>query len=235
MKVLAIGAHPDDIENLCAGTLARCAERGDEITIAIATNGDVGSPLVDADKSDIARRREAEARASADIIGASVIWMGFPDEFLFNDRTSREAFIDAIRTARPDLMFIHSETDYHPDHRIAGQIARDCRIPASVPLVRTALGPADIPTTFLMDTIKGRNFEPELYVDITAVMGIKEEMLAEHVSQQEEWMRDGFGIDMADDMRIQSRFRGSQAGFVYAEAFRLLNDWPAAKDGRLLP
>src|SRR5690625_1599587 len=103
MHILAIGAHPDDVELQCGGTLAKYAQRGDHVTIAIATNGNVGSPTLS--KDEIAAVRKAEAKRSAEVIGADLIWMDFPDEWLFNDPTTRLRFIDAIREARADVIF----------------------------------------------------------------------------------------------------------------------------------
>jgi LmbE family N-acetylglucosaminyl deacetylase len=234
MRVLAIGAHPDDIELLCSGTLALCAQRGDEVFVAIATNGDVGSGEPAAEPEEIARIRRAEAQASADIIGASLIWMGAPDEFLEDNRASRERFIDAIREARPNVMIIHSEEDYHPDHRVAGKIARDARIPVSVPLVRTSLPPTEIPTVFIMDTVMGRRFEPEFFVDVSSVIDTKRAMLLSHVSQAA-WISHVFDAELTTNMEVQGRFRGAQAGVQYAEAFRSLHEWPNGGDRRLLP
>ena len=125
MRVLAIGAHPDDVEHLCAGTLALYAAEGADITIAIATRGDIGSRTGICDSIALLRRQEAEA--SAALIGARVIWMGFDDELLLNDRPTLLAFVDAIREARPDVMFLLSERDYHRDHRIAGTYSAGTR------------------------------------------------------------------------------------------------------------
>jgi len=209
-----------------------CAARGDDVTIAIAnpTNGDVGSCEPDVDGVEIAQVRRAEAQASADVIGASLIWMGLPDEFLFNDRACREPFIDTIRQARPSVMFIHRDTDYHPDHRVA----RDSRVPASVPLVRTQFPPTEVPTTFVMGTYKGRHVEPEVLIDITAVIKTKKAMLTAHESQTA-WMQHAFGIDLGDGMPVQARFKGAQAGREFAEGFGLLHDWPYTDDWSLLP
>jgi len=233
-RVLAIGAHPDDVELLCGGTLALHAARGDEVFIAIATNGNVGAGEPDWDQAKTARVRHAEAQAAAGLIGASLIWMGFDDEFLMDNRDTRERFIDAIREARPAVMYIHSEMDYHPDHRIAGRVARDCRIPVSVPLVSTRFPPTEIPTTFVMDTYQGRHFEPEVFVDVSAVFETKKAMLAAHASQSA-WLESAFGTDLSASVVVQSRFRGAQAGCEHAEAFRLLHDWPSTGDWRLLP
>lgn len=232
MRVLAIGAHPDDIESFCAGTLIRYAQAGHDVTIAIATQGDIGSP--DGTREEIAATRKQEAQDACDFIGAKLIWMGYDDEFLFNDRGTRLAFIDAIREAQPDVMFILSESDYHPDHRTAGTIARDARIPASVPLIETAFAHAKIPTVFVMDTHLGRNFEPHGYVDISDVFELKKQMLHKHVSQAR-WIESVFGAEMHTDMERIARMRGHQAGVRYAEGFQLLNDPPYTGGWELLP
>lgn len=234
MRVLAIGAHPDDIEVLCSGTLALCKERGDEIFIAIATNGNVGSGDPSITREEIGRIRHEEAKASVAHLGATLIWMDFDDEWLFNNKETRTRFIDAIREARPDIMFILSENDYHPDHRIAGQIARDCRIPVSVPLVVTNFPPTPIPTVFIMDTVYGNSFQPEFYVDITSVIETKKTMLREHLSQVA-WTNHVFETDITDFLATLGKFRGTQAGCEYAEGFQLLKDWPYSGDARLLP
>lgn len=169
MNVLAIGAHPDDIEILCGGTLALYAEEGHSIFTAVATDGSVGTP--DLTKAEISAIRRQEQEASAALLGATLIWMGFEDEWLFNDRPTRTAFLDAIRQADPDIMFVHSPNDYIADHRVASQIATDCRIPASVRLVETALPACSkIPHVFFMDNVAGIDFSPEHYVDISSVL-----------------------------------------------------------------
>jgi LmbE family N-acetylglucosaminyl deacetylase len=232
MRVLAIGAHPDDVENFCGGTLIKYARAGHDVTIAIATRGDVGSPT--GTHEEIAEIRHAEALRACELIGADLIWMGYDDEFLFNDRPTRVSFIDAIRQARPDVMFILSEDDYHPDHRTTGTIARDARIPASVRLVETSLPPTTIPTTFIMDTYTGANFEPQGYVDISDVIEVRQQMLACHESQAA-WMEDVFDADMGDQATRVAQMRGLQAGCAHAEGFRLLADPPYTGGWELLP
>src|SRR5262245_1703278 len=105
MKVLAVGAHPDDIEFLCAGTLAKYKRLGHEVAMAIATNGEVGSSTLP--KAEIAAIRKKEAAASAAVIGAEFHWLGYPDEFLFNSEESRLRFIDLVRAVRPDIIICH--------------------------------------------------------------------------------------------------------------------------------
>lgn len=232
-SVLAIGAHPDDIDFLCGGTLALYARDGVEVTIAIATRGDIGAPA--GTRDEIAHIRRGEAQASADVIGADLIWMGEDDEFLFSDRASRLAMIDLIRQARPDVMFILDEDDYNPDHRAAATLARDARVPATVPLIETRNPALDVaPATFVMDTYGSHRFEPEGFVDITPIMTVKERMLMQHVSQVH-WMTAVFGTDVLDPVRAQAGFRGAQAGTENAEGFRLLRDYPHTGGWELLP
>lgn len=234
MRVLAIGAHPDDIENFCGGTMALLSQQGHELFVAVATRGDIGSPTGTRDEIALIRRKEAQS--ACDLIGAKLIWMGYDDEFLFNDRQTRVSFMDAIREARPDVMFVLSEADYHPDHRTAGTIGRDARIPASVPLIKTAFPETSIPATFVMDIFSetGQGFVPDFYVDVTSVQDVKQEMLAQHVSQVA-WMEAVFESDMENDSVKRDRRRGAEAGVAFAEAFQFLPDYPHTNSTEMLP
>ncbi len=235
MNILALGAHPDDIEMQCAGTLALYARQGHKIYMAIATNGNVGSPTLS--RSEIADIRHREQEKSCAVIGAELIWMDFDDEWLFNDRATRSVFIDAIRQANPDVMIVHGQGDYHPDHRISGQIAEDARIPATVRLVKTVLPaiPA-IPHLFFMDNPEGLGFEPEFFVDIETVLPIKRKMLTCHESQNA-WVSDvvGKGLDLGDIMEKNAAARGKQAGMAFAEGFREVKTFPRMGTSDLLP
>lgn len=233
MNILAIGAHPDDLELLCAGTLALYAEAGNMVFMAVATNGNVGTP--DLSRDEIRAIRKAEQEASCAVIGAELIWMDFDDEWLFNDRPTRTVFLDAIRRARPDVMFVHAPSDYHPDHRISGQIAEDCRIPAAVRLVETNLPQAPrVPHLFRMDTIGGVEFEPEAYVDITKVIDIKRRMLACHESQVG-WLKAIYDLSPVEMMEFIARQRGLVAGCAFAEGFAEVKTYPRTGSQALLP
>lgn len=233
MRVLAIGAHPDDIEVLCGGTMAKYAARGDQVTFMVATNGNVGSPTLS--KEEIAAVRRKEAEASAALIGADLIWLDYDDEFLFHNRESRMTFINAIRKANPDVMFVTSPTDYHPDHRICGEIAADCRIPVTVPLIVTEFPHMEkIPHVFLMDNVSGIGFEPEAYVDITDTFEMKARMLRCHKSQ-DSWLQYMYDTDIVDNAARVSSMRGLATGVKYAEAFRSLPLFPIPGGPHLLP
>lgn len=232
LSVLAVGAHPDDVEIFAGGTLAAYASEGTRITVAVATNGEVGGR----DAPDaIARRRRAEAQAACELLGAELIWMGFPDEMLFNEPAVRMAFVEAYRVAEADVVFAHSTADYHPDHRIAGQVALDARILSAVPHVKTSTPALSrIPHIFTMDTLGGVDFEPDVLVDISDHQPAKESMLAAHGSQIE-WMQRAYGADYIADARRQARRRAEGTGWRFVEAYRSLRTYPVTGGPQMLP
>ncbi|MDR3473714.1 MAG: PIG-L family deacetylase [Devosia sp.] len=235
MNILAIGAHPDDIEMQCAGTLALYARAGHKVFMAVATNGNVGSPTHS--REEIAAIRHQEQLNSCAVIGAELIWMDFDDEWLMENRETRSRFIDAIRQADPEVMIIHGPTDYHPDHRISGRVAEDARIPSTVRLVETSLPYIrKIPHIFYMDNPVGLDFEPEAFVDISSTFETKKAMLLKHESQ-DTWMRAVYGPDtsIADMMTQNAALRGSASGSAYAEGFREVRTYPRTGSYALLP
>lgn len=227
MNILAIGAHPDDTDILCGGTLALYAHAGHKVFVAVATNGNVGSTTLT--REEIATIRHREAMDSCAVIGAELIWMDFDDEWLFNDRGTRIRFLDAYRQARPDIVLAHSTADYHPDHRVAGQVAADAQIPAAVRLVETALPALDqIPKLYTMDTVGQIGPAVDTYVDITEVIDVKTDMVRAHVSQ-ESWLSHIFDMSYIEFMRSQASVRGTEAGVTFAEAFNEVACYPPAR------
>lgn len=235
MRIMAFGPHPDDLEFLCAGTLAKYHQAGHAVAMAISTNGEVGSSTMS--KPEIAALREQEARASAAIIGAEFYWLDYPDEFLFNTPEVRLHYIEVIRQFQPDIILCpDKDADYHPDHTTTGQIIWDTHVMATVPNIQTTSLPCTrIPEIYFMDTIAGVNFQPEFYVDITAQWEIKAAMIACHKSQ-EDWMMNQYGVSCVEFGQTQSRLRGFQAGCRYAECFRRPKFFPGVtRTGGLLP
>ena len=233
MRVLAVGAHPDDLEILCAGSLAKYAKRGDHVTMAVATNGEVGSPTLP--KEEIAEIRRQEACASAKVIGADFIWMDYPDEFLFSNEQTRLNFLNTVRKARPDIILTHAPVDYHPDHRTTGEILWDIRVMTTVPNIKTEEPPcAKIPEVYYFDTVAGIDFVPQFYVDISETFELKKQMLGCHKSQST-WLENQYGMDYMQFIEYISRFRGLQCGVKYAECFQVSPTWPKWSKPPLLP
>ncbi len=233
MNILAVGAHPDDLEILCGGTLAKYAGRGDRVTMAVATNGEVGSATLS--KTEIAAIRHLEAAASAKVIGAELIWMNYPDEFLFSTAETRLAFLNMVRGVNPDVILAHAPTDYHPDHRTAGQILWDIRVMTTVPNIQTDNPPCSkIPEILYMETIAGIDFTPEHYVDISESFARKQQMLECHKSQAA-WLVNQYGMSYLEFIDYIGRYRGLQSGVRYAECFRSSPTWPKWPNRSLLP
>jgi len=233
LNILAVGAHPDDIELQCAGTLALYAKQGHAVFMAVATNGDKGN--FDVEMEELARVREAEFRASCAVIGAAPIWMGYPDELLENTMENRLAFVEMIRKVDPDLVITHGANDYHPDHRYTHQLVWDALTLAGVAHIRTETSAASRQVAlYFMDNLGGVDFQPAELVDITEVIGLKKEMLAKHASQIRIF-KDLLGVDLLDMVETTGKFRGYQAGSVYAEGFTKAEAWYRGLSRRLLP
>ena len=232
-RILAVGAHPDDVEILCAGTLARCKARGDEIAICIATNGNMGS--MTHQPRELASIRESEAREAAAMLNAEFHWLNYPDEFIYADHSTRMKFVQMIREARPDVILTHAPNDYHQDHRAVSELVFVASFAAAVPHVETgAANHNQISPVYYMDTLAGIDFLPTDYVDITEAIETKLNMLKCHRSQLE-WLGDYNGIDIVEFATTVARFRGLQSGVKFAEAFKRLDSWPRVTTVRHLP
>jgi len=241
MRVLAFGAHPDDMEFKVAGTLAKYAARGDEVYMCIATDGQIGAYGMP--REEIAALRHKEAQASCDIIGAHLIWLGYEDEMLFDDRETRMKFIEAVRLARPDVMFAPPKyNDYNQDHDICGYLAFEARILATVKLMETEHDVIDhIPPLFIYTPHGGMPTKnnAQYFVNVTETFETKMKMFKSHASQDGDWCKDAFGIYYADMIEAEAMFYASAcgtAGVTHCEAFALCTDWPIIADAyKLLP
>lgn len=129
--ILAIHAHPDDIETLGAGTLALLASEGHAVTLVTLTAGEGGA--TDTTPDETARIRKAEAASAAAIIGARYRCGDIPDLGVFSDDACRRRVTELIRWARPEVVITSSPADYHPDHEATSQLVRDACFASSVP------------------------------------------------------------------------------------------------------
>ena len=224
MKILALHAHPDDIEILAGGTLALLRQQGHSVVMASMTPGDCGS--ADKPASEIARIRRAEAMASAALIGAEYQCLEFRDMTIFSDDESRRRVVEFLRIARPDVVLTASPRDYLCDHEATSALVRDACFAAPIPNYETGTAPIErIPHLYFMDPIE-EAIMPSIWVDITTVFGTKREMLAKHESQRN-WLRKQHGMDnYLDEMERWTRSRGLLAGCEFAEGFRQYTTHP---------
>src|SRR6266568_1173876 len=211
MRVLAVGAHPDDLEILCGGTLVRFVREGHEVVMCHATRGDRGSFMHTSE--EIARIRGEEARRATEVCGAEHATLGIRDgEINAADPEQRLIVVDLVREARPDVIITHYPQDYMSDHNEISKLVFDCSFHATLPLFETGKPPHPrVTPIYYMETVMGVGFQPTEYVDVTEVIDTKRAMLEAHETQLN-WLRDHDGVDIVEQMRTTTRFRGQQCG-----------------------
>jgi LmbE family N-acetylglucosaminyl deacetylase len=234
MNILALGAHPDDVEFYCAGTLLKYKAQGDKIFIALTTSGNQGSNQHES-REEIATIREREQLEAAKRYEALVRFLRYDDEELQDTPETRRAVLNAMRWADPDVIFTHFPDDPSTDHGMTGKLVSEVLLSLPGKLMRADEPPIDKkPSVFYWDTAAGINFLPEVYVDISEVMELKIEALAQHKSQYA-WMGVFEQDNLSNFCRTQFRFRGSQAGCKYAEGFRAHRIHAYMPNFKLLP
>ena len=225
---LAVLAHPDDAEFLCAGTLLRLArEHGWCVHVATMTPGDCGSAEHSAE--EIARIRRAEAATAAARMGGAYHCLEERDLFVVYDQSSVAKVTDLLRLVKPRIVFTHSPDDYHLDHEMTSRLVRAAAFNASVPLfLADQGGPAatdQIPHLYYCDPIEGKDLlgrpvPAEFRIDISRQIDEKAELLACHASQRN-WLLKHHGMDQyLNAMRNWASVRGREGGVDFAEGFR---------------
>ncbi len=241
-RVLAIHAHPDDIEFQCSGTLALLGEAGCHLTLATMTPGDCGSMNQDAES--IAATRRDEARQAAKLLGAEYLCLEFRDMAVFNDDDSRRKVTEAIRRARPDLILTAPPVDYHPDHEATSALVRDACFGTTLPNYKTrqwepAPPLSRIPHLYYVAPMGGVDRDnqpvpPSFQVDVSRMSDLKRRMLACHASQRD-WLLKQHGIDeYLDALTHWDTQRGQAIGVLAAEGFRQYLGHPYPHDNLLL-
>jgi LmbE family N-acetylglucosaminyl deacetylase len=213
MKLLAIGAHPDDIEIYMFGTLAASRAAGSELDFAIATDGGAGGTI---DPAQLRAMRRREATAAAATLGVVPRFLDFPDGRLSADAALVDELRTLIRSEDPDLVLTHACNDYHGDHRALSEAVR--------------LAAHFVAPVAYADTMMGVGFAPTHYVDITAEFAGKCAAILRHESQQPQRF-----VEM---MTQHNAFRAAQANAPAggkAEAFRFEPVYPFVDIRGLLP
>jgi LmbE family N-acetylglucosaminyl deacetylase len=229
-RVLAIGAHPDDIEFGCGATLAKWAAAGAVVHLCVCTDGSKGTWDADANLGALVAQREREQRgASATLGAAGVTFLGFVDGELDHGPAAREAICRVIREVRPDVVLGHDPWRayrVHPDHRHAGLATLDgivaARDPHFFPELR--LEPHR-PTTLLC-------FEAERVDHVEAVSGFVERKISALLAHRSQWRSTMDIHDRPDEQRQafaaglhdEARAAGLHAGLRAAEAFARIDD-----------
>ena len=198
MNILAIGAHPDDIEFGCGGTLMRYAQKGHRVSLLILTAGEVGGDPED--------RICEQEKAAYYLKAKKIIWGNFKDTDIPTDRSVIMAIEKAIHETKPELVLFNHVMDIHQDHRAVAHAAL-----SATRYMKEVLF-YEVPTT--------QNFEPDVFVDISSVMDKKLRLLKLHCSQVNRTRVQNLNI--LESVKSCAIFRGYQGRVKYAEGFKAL-------------
>ena len=229
-RVLAIGAHPDDLEFGCGATLAKWSAAGADVHLLVLTDGSKGTWDADADTAALVAQRVTEQRAAADELGArEVLDLGIVDGELENDAETRERVCAAIRTVRPDVVLGHDPWKryrLHPDHRRAGDLTIEAIVAARDPHFFPGRGEPHRPSALLL-------FEAEVVDHVEDITDHFEAKIAALLAHRSQW-RSTMGIDDTTDdvderranfrerIRVEAAGMASDGAFELGEAFKLV-------------
>lgn len=221
LDVLAIGAHPDDVEIACGGTLARCAAAGRRVGVAHLTHGEAGT-------RGTPEQRRREAHAAADALGVPPPrFLSLGDGGLRTDRAAEDAVIALLRELRPRLLLIPPSVDRHPDHERAHRLVREAAFYAG--LRKRGEGEPHRPEATWETFLHGAG-QPDVVVDVTESWEAKERALDAYASQLAP--RDGAAADAGPVTAVsrpsfrsfvaaRARVLGQSIGARYGEGFRV--------------
>ena len=198
MNILAIGAHPDDIEFGCGGTLIKYAEKGHNVFLLVLTMGSVGG-------SPVVRKREQEEAAKF-MKAKRVFWGNFEDTEIPLSKELISLIEKAVNEAKPQTVFFNYLDDIHQDHRILAQ--------ATVSATRY------LKEVLYYEVPSTQNFGPDVFVNITDTLDKKLELLKLHASQVNKTRVEDLTI--LESARSCANFRGYQGRVKYAEGFKAL-------------
>ncbi|MDR3337057.1 MAG: PIG-L family deacetylase [Treponema sp.] len=234
MVVLAVGAHPDDLELHCFGTLAKFVKNGHTVYTSTIANGNKGHYQIK--PRELAETRLKETSDAAKLIGATYIGLDVADMMVdSHDRDQQKKAVELIRKVKPDLIITHGSGDYMSDHTETAGLIFYAAFASSLPSYPAELPfHDDVVPVYNMENASGIGFVPDEYVDISEEFELKLDAIRCHKSQME-WLSEHDGFNMLDSARIFAEFRGMQCSVKYAEAFALFKKWPRLRSQRLLP
>jgi LmbE family N-acetylglucosaminyl deacetylase len=194
MKILGIGAHPDDLEFGCGGTFTRLAAQGHRLHMLVVTRGSVGGDP---------RVRLAEQERSAALLKARLYWGGFEDTGVTLGRELIQAIEKRMGEVKPDVVFVNHAADTHQDHRNVSRAAE-----TAARYTKNLLF-YEVPTTI--------DFNPCIFTDIGTVINKKVALLKCHGSQV--YKTRVKNLSIVESAKAAAMFRGYQDRVKYAEGF----------------
>lgn len=221
INILAFGAHPDDVELGCGGTLLAHISNGKKVGIIDLTRGELGT-------RGTPQIRQKEAEKAAEILGVNIREnLGFADGFIVNDKAHQIEVIKLIRKYQPDILLANAVTDRHPDHGRTAQLVSDAGFLAGLRKIETRLD-GKIQSVWrpkaIYHYIQFRNMKPDIVVDISDHYDKKMEAIKAHRSQfynpdSNEPETVISAPDFLEAVTAKAREFGKQIGVKYAEGF----------------
>lgn len=213
LRIIMIGAHPDDCDINGGGTAALFAQMGHQVKFVSLTNGDKGHHLMDSEA--LAERRKQEMQEVARILGIEYDALNNHDGELMPTIENRKAVIKLICDWQADVVISHRPYDYHPDHRNTSIIVQDAAYMISVPKMYPEGKPLMQAPVFLYMADRFQKpypFSPDIVIDITSVVDKKVNAICAHESQVFEWLPWNNGYDhlMPADKEGKRKFIGER-------------------------
>ena len=212
MKILALGAHPDDIEIFMYGLVSIYKKEGNQVFTMIATDGAKGGSQTD---DLLIKQRAEEAKAGLKNLSTPT-FLNIPDSELGEDPVHQKIIKENILNIMPDLIITHSQHDYHADHRSLSSLTISA-VSHYIPIL-------------YCDTLMGVNFQPNYYIDITDHFKMKKEAVLKHNSQ--------YPKRFVDLFKLMNTYRAAQCNAPkgkYAEAYSFTSSFPFSDIRDLLP
>ncbi len=180
LDILAIGAHPDDVELGCSGTIAKEISRGKKVGVLDLTRGELGT-------RGSAEIRDAEAARAADILGLTVREnLAFKDGFFMNDEAHQMAVIEIIRKYQPEIVLCNAIQDRHIDHGKGSKLVSDACFLSGLRKIETNFNKKSQEAwrpKRVYHYIQWENLKPDFVVDVTGFMHIKIQAVKAYSSQ----------------------------------------------------
>ncbi|MCL2742005.1 MAG: PIG-L family deacetylase [Oscillospiraceae bacterium] len=189
MRIMLIGAHPDDCDGFGGGTAIMLADAGHTVDCVSVTDGSAGHYVMG--RAELAAVRLREAKAAGEAAGVGYQVMDIRDGMLEPSLAHREALMAVIRQLVPDVVITHRTGDYHPDHRAVAQLVQDCSYMMMVPGICPDYPPLRKQPVILLarDRFKKPSpFQADLAVGIDGAMDRKTQMVCCHKSQYYDWL-----------------------------------------------
>ena len=220
VDLLAIAAHPDDVELTCGGTLAKLAKAGNKVICV----------------SSCDENRE-EATKVAKVLGCKARFLDLKEGNIENDTPTVHKIVELIRDVRPDIVITHQPTDYNPDHRKLSQAVLGACLLARVGEVKTKHKPYMVPCLYYSETSSGVNSHGDVYVDIEDTLSLKLKAIKEHKSLSMKQGVEHLGSmeHLAEREEATAKFRGMQVEIEAAEVFERAINYRVTRAFSTLP